>query len=321
VSNPIFVGIDVSKARLDIAVSPIGERLQVERSADGLAALVERLEGAGEVHVGVEATGGYEQLILHTLHAAGFTLHLLQPLRVRRFAEAKGQRAKTDPIDARIIAEFVEVMKPAPWQPAAPEQQQLRALLQRRRQLVVMHVSETQRKAMLDPGPELRSVGRALTFLKKEIARLDKSIAEQIDSGPLAAKEALLRSVPGVGPVLAATLLAELPELGSADRREVASLAGVAPMNNDSGGTERRRRTCAGRGALRAVLYMATVACTHHNPIIRAHYAHLKARGKPPKVALVACMRKLLSILNAMLHHGTDWQPSAGSVVALECAV
>lgn len=211
-------------------------------------------------------------------------------------------------------------MKPTRWQPATPEQRRLRALMQRRRQLVVMQVSEIQRKAMLTEGLDLESVIRSLAFFKEEIARVDANIVGEIKSGPLAPTEALLRTAPGVGPVLSATLLAELPELGKIDRHEVASLAGVAPMNNDSGGTERRRRTCAGRGALRAVLYMATVACTHHNPVIRAHYAHLKARGKPSKVALVACMRKLLSILNAMVRDGTAWEPPTRSVAVEERA-
>lgn len=309
----MFVGVDVSKARLDVAVYPSGEHIRVERTVEGLMQLVERIGEGGEVHVGVEATGGYEQLALHALAGAGFTVYLLQPLRVRRFAEAKGQRAKTDPIDAAIIAEFVRVMSPRPWQAPTAEQRQLRALIQRRRQLVETEVAEKQRRAMLDAGPDLRSVERMLTFLGKEVARLDKAIAKHIADGPLEENETRLRTAPGVGPVLSSTLLAELPELGKLNRRQVAALAGVAPMNNDSGGTEKRRSTYAGRGALRAVLYMATVACTQHNPVIRAHYAQLKARGKPPKVALVACMRKLLTMLNAMLRDGTDWQPPASA--------
>lgn len=308
-SNEIFVGVDVSKARLDVSVLPTGEYIRVERTIEGLDELVEQLGQGGTVHVGVEATGGYEQLALHALASAGFTVYLLQPLRVRRFAEARGQNAKTDPIDAAVIAEFVRVMSPRPWQAPSDEQRKLRALIQRRRQLVETQVSEKQRKATLDPGPELRSVDRMLKFLGREVARIDEAIAKHIAAGPLEEDEARLRTVPGVGPVLAATLLAELPELGQTGRRQVAALAGVAPMNNDSGGTEKRRSTYAGRGAVRAVLYMATVACTQHNPVIRAHYAQLKARGKAPKVALVACMRKLLTILNSMLRHGTDWQP------------
>lgn len=317
-SNEVFVGVDVSKARLDVAVSRTGQHLRVERTLGGLAELVEQLGEDKDVHIGVEATGGYEQLALHAFADAGFTVYLLQPLRVRRFAEAKGQRAKTDPIDARVIAEFVQVMSPRPWQPPTDAQRKLRSLLQRRRQLVETQVAEKQRKAMLDPGAELRSVDRALIFLKKELARIDKAIVKHIEGGPLEVNEARLRTAPGVGPVLASTLLAELPELGKANRRQLAALAGVAPMNNDSGGTERRRSTYAGRGALRAVLYMATVACTQHNPVIRAHYAQLKARGKPPKVALVACMRKLLTMLNAMLRDGVDWQPPATAVEAVE---
>lgn len=322
-SNPAFVGVDVSKARLDVAVQPSGESLEVERSLDGLDELIGALAGGdgGEVHVGVEATGGYEQMVLHALHDAGFVVYLLQPLRIRRFAQAKGQQAKTDALDARIIAEFVAVMKPKPWKPASPQQRSLRALLQRRRQLVTMQVAEKQRKSMLGGGAELESVDRSLEFLKGELQRLDHAIARHIESDDvLDEKESRLRTVPGVGPVLASTLLAELPELGQTGRREIAALAGVAPMNDDSGGAERYRKTCAGRGALRAVLYMATVACTQHNPVIRRHYAQLKGRGKPPKVALVACMRKLLTILNAMLRDGTDWQYPTPPLMAQEAA-
>lgn len=316
-SNPCFVGVDVSKATLDIAVMPAGERLRITRDREGLAELIEHIAGAGEVHVGVEATGGFEQLVLRSMHEAGCTVYLLQPLRVRRFAEAKGLRAKTDPLDARVIAEFVEVMKPAPWVPAEPETRRLRALIQRRRQLVEMQVAEMQRRAMLDDGPELESVERSLAFFKAEIGHLEAAIAEKAGEGTLGPKEKVMRSVPGVGPVLASTALAELPELGRLGRHQIAALAGVAPMNNDSGKTERRRKTGAGRGALRAVLYMATVACTQHNPVIRAHYAKLKARGKPAKVALVACMRKLLTMLNAMVRDGRPWDPGLTAAAAV----
>jgi transposase len=301
-----YVGIDVSKVRLDVAVLGKGQEKQVDNSQTGIAELVVwMLELQPELIV-VEATGGYQRAVVEALFQAGLPVAVVNPARVRQFARACGLLAKTDKLDARVLAEFGQRVQPRRYEGKSEAEKQLSALLVRRKQLEEMLKAEQNRLRTI--APSLRgSVERMITVLKEEKKRLDDQIREVMKEQKAWQEQSeILRSAPGIGPVTTATLLAELPELGKMDRKKIAALVGVAPMNYDSGRKRGYRKTKGGRGEVRSVLYMATLVATRRNPVIRTQYQHLLKRGKEKKVALTACMRKFLTILNAMQR---DQQP------------
>ncbi len=307
------VGIDVAKDWLDVAVQPGGEHWRVAQDAAGLAGLVARLDALAPALVVLEASGGYERPVLAALTAAGLPVALVNPRQTRDFAKATGQLAKTDRLDAHALARFAQAVQP-PARPLPPaETQALAATLARRRQLLEMLTAEQNRRrtALSAIQPQLDA---HIAWLQAALDEIDRDLADQIAADPAWRERAeRLRSAPGVGPVLAMTLLAELPELGRLDRRAIAKLVGVAPLNDDSGTRRGKRTTWGGRVTVRTTLYMATLSAVRFNPVIRAFYVRLQANGKPKAVALVACMRKLLTILNAMVRHGTTWAPAATS--------
>jgi len=305
---PVHVGIDVSKAMLDVAIEPTHEHWQVANDERGLQQLVERLRELDPERIVLEATGGYELAALAALGCAELPAVAVNPRQVRDFAKAIGRLAKTDALDAQVLAQFAAVVKPAlrPLPDAATRE--LAGLLARRRQLIEMRTAESNRltPAVEAVRPEIRE---HLRWLDKRIKELDRDLHARLRASPLwRDKEDLLRSIPGVGPVLSTTLLAEVPELGSVPHRPLAALVGVAPFNCDSGKWKGTRRIWGGRATVRAVLYMAACTAVRHNPILRALYQRLVAAGKRKKVALVACMRKLLTICNAIIARGTPWR-------------
>jgi len=303
-----FVGIDVSKATLDVALEPPSEHWQVANDAAGIQQLVERL---GQVHpkrIVLEASGGYEAPVLGALGCADLPVVAVNPRQVRAFAKATGRLAKTDQLDAQVLAQFAAAVKPElrPLPDAATRE--LAGLLARRRQLIEMRTAETNRLtlAVEQVRPEIRE---HLHWLDKRITQLDDDLHDRLRASPLwREQENLLRSIPGVGPVLTLTLLADVPELGSVSHRQLSALVGVAPFNTDSGKRSGERHIWGGRAQVRAVLYMATCAAARHNAVIRALYQRLLAAGKRKKVALVACMRKLLTVCNAVVSSGTPWR-------------
>jgi transposase len=304
---PVFVGIDVAKQRLDVALRPGSERFGVPHDEDGLAELVRRLRACQPALIVLEATGGVEVDVAGALAAAGLPTAVVNPRQVRDFARATGRLAKTDQLDAQALAHFAEAVRPAPRALPDTQAQELSALLGRRRQLVEMLSAETNRLPLAAPRirPQIQT---HIAWLRTQLADLDRDLGQLIRSSPVwRAKDDLLRSVPGVGPVLATTLLASLPELGTLTRQQIAALVGVAPLNRDSGTLRGRRTVWGGRAHVRAVLYMGALVAVRHNPALRAFYTRLRQAGKVPKVALTACMRKLLTILNAMLKHQTRW--------------
>ncbi len=307
--DAIVVGIDVSKDRLDVAVRPTGEVFVVARDAEGLDSLIARLLPLAPAAIAVEATGGYETVVAASLAAAGLAVVVVNPAQIRAFAQALGRRAKTDPIDAGVIAHFVEATKPA-IRPLPDEETRLLAdLVARRRQIVAMIGAERQRQKRLPNKRLQKSIARLLAALQKELSSVESDIDETVRGSPAwRAKEDLLASVPGIGKVIARTLIAELPELGSLDRRRLAALVGVAPINRDSGRMRGHRAIAGGRTAVRNVLYMATLTAIRWNPVLKAHYQRLIERGRPKKVALVACMRRLLGILHAILRDQSPWR-------------
>jgi len=301
------VGIDVSKGCLDVGVYPVGTCWTTTNDGHGIEELVKRWKEAPPTRIVVEATGGYEMRLVMALAAAGLPVVVVNPRQTRNFAKATGQLAKTDTIDAMLLARFGEAIRPAIRPLPDAQAQALSALLARRRQLIDMRTAEGNRLEATD-RPIEREIRTHLCWLNKRIDALDRQLDKAIKASPMwREKDALLQSAPGVGPTLSRTLLAEVPELGELDRRKIAALVGVAPFNRDSGAFRGRRCIWGGRAAVRAVLYMATISATRHNPVIRACYERLMAAGKPFKVALVACMRKLLVILNAMVRQGTHW--------------
>jgi Transposase and inactivated derivatives len=310
-THPLVVGIDVSKTHLDVALGSTGPLFQVPYTQEGLQTLANRLQGA--TLVVMEATGGLETRLIQFLTLAGFPTARINPRRVREFANATGTLAKTDRIDAHILAWYGEALHP-PVTPVPDEnRQRLEALITRRRQLIEMRVAEENRLASA-PDVIRPSIQQHLEWLQEQISALDEEICQLLQSVPdWAEKVEILQSVPGVGIVTAATLLAELPVLGQASHKEVAALAGVAPMNRDSGRRQGKRHITGGRPSVRQVLYMATIAAIRCNPVIRAFYRRLLAAGKEKKVALVACMRKLLTILNALLRKRQRWNPASAA--------
>jgi len=305
----IFIGIDVSKAQLDIAVRPTGETWSVPHDDAGLDTVVARLQPLRPTMIVVEATGGWELRVAGALAAATLPVAVINPRQARAFARTTGQLAKTDRLDAQVLARFAEAVRPTPRPLPDEAAQELTSLLTRRRQLVDMLTAEKNRLGQAR-GQVRAQIRTHMTWLERQITARDTDISTLVRHSPLwRERDELLQSAPGVGPVFSTTLLGELPELGTLSRQQIAALVGVAPLNHDSG-TLRGLRTCwGGRASVRAVLYMATLVATRCNPVIRACYVRLLAAGKAKKVALVACMRKLLTILNAMLKHRRPWCP------------
>lgn len=307
--DKMFVGIDVSKDRLDVHVQPTAEAFAVTRDETGIAKLIERLQTASPALVVLEATGGLQVKVAGALAAAGLPVAVVNPRQVRDFARATGQLAKTDRLDARAIALFAAAVQPEPRKLPDEAAELLKALMARRRELVELRVAERNRLRQGTAGWVRRDLERSIDALTKRIEAIDAEIEDHVKGSPIwQVQEDLLRSVPGVGKTLSRTLLAELPELGQLTRRKIAALVGVAPFARDSGTLRGRRMITGGRPAVRAVLYMATVAASRCNPTIAATYKRLRAAGKPAKVALTACMRKLLVILNAIARDQRPWK-------------
>jgi transposase len=306
---PVFVGIDVAKHRLEIHVRPSGESFAMGYGEEEVAALVARLVALKPTLVVLEATGGMEVRLVAALAAAGLPVAVVNPRQVRAFARALGWLAKTDRLDARAIARFAEAVRPAVRPLADAATRHLQALVARRRQLLGMLVAERNRRQAADPALH-GHIDAHLCWLDEALAEIERDLDGAVRASPVwRAKEELLRSVPGIGNVSARTLLAQLPELGSLTRRQAAALVGVAPFSRDSGKLRGRRTIWAGRAALRACLYMAAVAAARgSNPVIAGFYRRLRQAGKPAKLALTACMRKLVVTLNAMLRTNTAWK-------------
>ncbi len=306
-TSKVYTGIDVSKAALDVAVYGKVERHSFTNDEQGISQLVSWLKGLNPEMVVMEATGGLETPLVAALGVAGVPVAVVNPRQVRDFAKSIGRLAKTDALDAEVIAHFGAVadLKPRPLPDAMTRE--LAAVLARRRQVLEMLTAERNRL-----GTALSHVTERIRvhilWLEEELDKLNNDLSHIIRESPAwREKDDLLRSVPGVGPVLSTTLLADLPELGTLNRRQIAALVGVAPFNRDSGMLRGRRTVWGGRADVRGALYMGTLVATRYNPVIRRFYQHLCASGKMKKVALVACMRKFITILNAILRHHTPW--------------
>lgn len=308
----LFVGLDVAKHRVDGHVRPTDETFSVASDEAGLATLVQRVQTLAPALVVLEATGGYEITVAAALATAGIPVAVVNPRQIRDFARATGQLAKTDALDARAIARFAEAVQP-PARPLPTEQAQVFGeLVARRRQLVDMLGAETNRRHQVRDPHLQRRIDAHIQWLRRALEKLEDDLGHTVRSSPVwRERENLLTSVPGIGPVTAHTLIAELPELGQLDRRQIAALAGLAPMNRDSGTLRGRRMITGGRPTVRRALYMATVSALRCNPSIAGFYARLTEHGRPNKVALIAAMRKLLTILNAIVRDGALWQPVA----------
>ena len=309
-TSPRFVGIDVSKGRLDITCRPEGRRWSLANDPAGITELITQLRRLRPMLIVLEATGGWQLGVAAALAVAELPFAVVNPRQVRDFAKATGQLAKTDRLDADSLAHFAEAVRPEPRPLPDEPTRRLEALLTRRRQLLEMLVAERNR-VTLAPEAIRESIEHHIVYLKRLIAETDDEIATAIRSSPAwREKDDLLRSVPGIGPVTSATLQAALPELGQLNQREIAKLVGVAPLNDDSGTRRGARHIRGGRAKVRAVLYMATLTATRFNPVIKAFYQRLLAKGKSHKVALTAAMRKLLVILNAMVKSQMPWRES-----------
>ncbi|HWT96721.1 MAG TPA: IS110 family transposase [Terriglobales bacterium] len=305
-----YVGIDVSKDRLDVHVEPSGEIFAVGRNIAGQADLVERLRLLAPAVIGIEATGGLESVVAASLAAAGLPVVVVNPAQVRAFAIALGKRAKTDPIDAGVIARFVAATRPQIRPLPDEATQQLADLIARRRQIIEMMVAERQR-AKRAAGRTKRSITRLLAALEQELSDLDQDIDDNIRASPAwRDKEELLKSVPGIGDVTARTLIAELPELGQLDRRQIAALAGLAPWTRQSGKWHGKSFIGGGRAVVRSSLFVAALVASRHNQTLRTFHQRLIAAGKPKMIAIIAVARKLLTILNAIIRDQKPWQPA-----------
>jgi len=306
--QPSHVGVDVSKHHLDVAFPGVSKVWRTPNDASGIAALIRRVQRLDSPHVVCEATGGYTRRLTSDLAAEAVPLSRVNPRQVRDFTRATGRLAKTDEIDAVAILRFADAMHPTASPVPSPDQVRLTELIRRRRQLVDAAAQEKQREPMHGQPFVTGSVERHLAFLATEIAALYQAIADAIEAdGMLARRAELLRSIPGVGVVTAATLVAELPELGTIGNKQIAALTGVAPMNRDSGMSRGQAHIAGGRMSARCCLYMATIVAIRCNPAIRPFYKRLREQGKPPKVAIVAAMRKLITTANAMLAHDRPW--------------
>jgi transposase len=312
--DAIYVGIDVSKDRLDVAIRRNGENLGgesfvVSRDGAGIDELVGRLKALAARLIAIEATGGFETVVAAGLAGAGLPVVVVNPAQIRAFAKAVGQRAKSDPIDAAVIAHFAEATKPEP-RPLPDEATQLLAeLVVRRRQIVDMMAAEGQRERRLSNKRLRRSIARLRKVLEKELAELDGEINDSVRGSPIwREKEDLLASVPGIGPVIARTLIAELPELGTLTRKRIAALAGLAPFTRQSGQWRGRSFIGGGRVSVRTALFIGALVAVRHNPMLKTFFERLRAAGKPKMVALIAAARKLLTILNAVVRDRRPWQ-------------
>jgi transposase len=305
-------GIDVSKDRLDVAVRPSGERFTVPRTGAGLDNLVARLKVLKPNLIVLEATGGFETVVVAALAAAGLPVAVANPAQIRAFAKAIGQRAKTDPIDADVIAHFGAATGITPRPLPDQATQQLADLVARRRQIVDMIVAERQREERANPRIK-RSIGRLVKALERELSSVDTDIDDAVRGSPAwREKEDLLSSVPSIGPVISRTLIAEVPELGSLNRKQIAALVGLAPFTRQSGQWRGKSFIGGGRASVRKALFMGAMVAVRYNPVLKAFYERLVAAGKPKKVAIIAVARKLLTILNAIVRDGTPWK---GTVV------
>ena len=305
----VFVGIDVAKDRLDVHVRPLGEAFAVARDGEGLASLVERLRELAPTLIVSEATGGFEQVVAGALGSAGLPVVVVNPRQIRDFARALGRLAKTDRLDTEAIALFAERVRPEVRLLPDKEARLLGELVARRRQVIEMIVAEGNRARQLESRRVKKRIELHRAVLQEELTEIERELDDTIRRTPIwREKEELLKSVPGVGNALARTLIADLPELGTLDRKKIAALVGVAPFNRDSGTLRGKRIVWGGRTAIRATLYMAALVAARHNAIIASFYRRLLAAGKPKKLALTACMRKLLTILNAILRDQKPWQ-------------
>ena len=308
--EPIFIGIDVAKGRLDVHVQPSGEAFTVPRDEVGLAELARRVTALRPVVIALEATGGYEVMVAASLAAAALPVVVVNPRQIREFARATGRLAKTDTLDAHAIAAFAAAVRPPVRAVADAQARLLGQLVARRRQLVEMLGAEQNRRRLIESALK-RRLDAHIRWLEQAVHDLDDDINTTIRSSPVwRAADDLLRSVPGIGPITASTLIAALPELGHLDRRKIAALVGVAPINRDSGTLRGRRMIAGGRAVVRHVLYMATLTAIRYNPTIAAFYQRFVAAGRPGKLAVTAAMRKLLVILNAILRDRRPWQPA-----------
>lgn len=305
-----FIGLDISKAYLDIGINPDGEGWRDTNTVDGIERVVEKLKVLQPSLIVLEATGGYEVNVATALALAGLPVAVVNPRQVRDFAKSLGKLAKTDRLDAGVLAHFAQAIRPEARYLPDPQARELQALVNRRKQIIEIRVSEKNRlstaHAKIKP-----SIEKVIEFLTKELEQLDDNIHDQIRRSDIwREKDDLLQSVPGVGKVLSTTLLADLPELGQLNRKKIAALAGLAPYNCDSGLMKGKRAIWGGRAPVRNALYMAALSASRYNPVIRTFFAHLLKQGKVFKVAITACMRKLLTILNAMIRSMQQWQPN-----------
>jgi len=307
-AEKLYVGIDVAKRSLEVALGAGGEVLSESNDVQGCARVRRRLSGLKPELVVLEASGGYERGLVGELGAAGLPVVVVNPRQTREFARALGRLEKTDKVDALMLAEFAQRIEPEVRQLPDEQTSALAALMARRRQLLEMLVAEQNR---LGQAPQLlhHELRSHIDFLRKQLHHLDQELDQLLRNSPLwREQDDLLRGVPGIGPVTCATLLADLPELGRLSRREIAKLAGLAPLSRDSGSFRGQRKIWGGRSKVRPTLYMATLSAVRYNPVLKAFHERLRAAGKPPKLALVACMRKLLTILNAILKHRAPWK-------------
>jgi transposase len=306
-----YVGIDVSKDRLDVHVRPSGEAFAVARDGKGLNELIERLRSVEPTLVAVEATGGFETIVAAAIAGAHLPLAVVNPAQVRHFAQAVGKRAKTDPIDAGIIAHFAAAVKPEPRELPDEAARLLAELVDRRKQLIEMLVAERQREKRANSARVRKSIARHIAALDKELPVVDRDIDTMVRGSPVwREKEDLLITFPGVGNNIARTVLADLPELGQLSRRKISSLVGIAPFTRRSGKWKGKSMIAGGRPGVRSAIFMAAFSAIRCNPILRAFYKGLLARGKPKMVALIAVARKVLTVLNAMLRDKKQWQPA-----------
>ena len=313
--DSLNVGIDVAKATLDVAIRPGGQQWQIPNKDDGIHDLVGRLVGLHPSLVVLEATGGLETPLAGALATAGLPVVVVNPRQVRDFAKATGKLAKTDAIDAHVLAHFAEAVRPTPRPLPDAQTQAISALMARRRQMVTMLVMEGNRLQTASV-PIRGRVQAHIDWLHQELEGLDQDLGDTLKQSSLwREQDQLLQSVPGVGPVVSLTLLAQLPELGTLSRRQIAALVGVAPLNRDSGTLRGKRTIWGGRANVRSALYMSASVAVRWNPVLRTFYQRLLDAGKPKKVALIACMRKLLTFLNAMLMHRTPWQENHASTL------
>ena len=305
-----FVGIDVSKSTLDVCIEPAVQTLHVAYDEAGIKQIVLRLKEVNPTLIVMEATGGLEVRIATELASQGLPVAVINPRQARDFAKATGQLAKTDKVDAAMLAAFAQAIRPQVRSLKDADTRALDDLVTRRRQLIDMRVQETLRLGTAASKPLEKSLNKHIVWLDKRIAEIDTDLANRLRKSDVwRTKDDLLRGIPGVGPVTTLTMLAKCPELGLLNRREIAALTGVAPLANDSGKHRGKRFIWGGRADVRAVLYMAAISAIQHNDAIKAFAERLKKAGKPPKVVIVACMRKLLTIMNSMLKNNTPWNP------------